>query len=252
MAPVLIGVGVGALIGVGAARGATATTARRLEPTLFRAWGVAGAVASLSFYLVEYFPAHLGMRLEVNHPLYALAFFGGGDLIARVARLMSASSRGEWASRASLSWVAADLGLVLLLPAVVLIATDATFRVSDPVLWILHNRYINEFLGLATRVMPLSPSELLGHVSLVPLIALPIAVLLWPTALRGAWRVGWRAVLVALVAGAAAYAYVVVLGLSGGGRVRRSPAPPRWWPWLSCSRSHYGPRRSLRSCRRRW
>jgi asparagine N-glycosylation enzyme membrane subunit Stt3 len=78
--PVLAGIGAGALLAQQLGRGGQSATA---DPRRWRTWGLAGGIASLLFYLVEYFPGHLGWRLEVNHPLYALAWAGAGDLLAR-------------------------------------------------------------------------------------------------------------------------------------------------------------------------
>ena len=87
MVPVLVGIGLSVLIIFAALpRPRPARAPWVCEPSLFRSWGIAGAVGSLCIYLVEYFPYHVGVRLEVNHPLYALAFFGGGDLLARLGR----------------------------------------------------------------------------------------------------------------------------------------------------------------------
>jgi hypothetical protein len=212
LAAVLLGVGLGGLLGVAlSARGWTPPATVRLQSSLFRVWGISGAAASAALYLLEYFPVHVGMRLEVNHPLYALAFLGGGDLIARVLERVADRTR----PRASL-WIAADLGLILALPAVVLATGTRSFLPRDPVLWTLHNRYINEFLDLATVVQALTPSQVIGRVSLVVLVALPIAALLWSSTLDGAARIVWRTLVLALVGASAAYAWAFFLGLSGG------------------------------------
>ena len=52
---------------------------------LWKLWAGVGAAGSSLFYLLEYFPNHLGMRMEVNHPLYSLAWLGGGWMIALIA-----------------------------------------------------------------------------------------------------------------------------------------------------------------------
>lgn len=54
------------------------------DPGLWRRWGTVGAAASFGFYLLEYFPNHLGLRMEVNHPFYALAWWAGGELVAQI------------------------------------------------------------------------------------------------------------------------------------------------------------------------
>ena len=72
-------------------------------PELWRTWGRVGAATSLAFYLVEQFPSNLGMRLEVNHPLYALALLAGGEMTYRVLR---------WLNRPSRERLVADLPLL--------------------------------------------------------------------------------------------------------------------------------------------
>lgn len=57
----------------------------------WRMWALGGAFASLGGYLIEYFPAHMDFRLEVNHPLYAIAWLGVGELLAR----FSSRTRGD-------------------------------------------------------------------------------------------------------------------------------------------------------------
>lgn len=67
-----------------ASREATDKSGNRLPGLPWRTWAVAGAVTSTAAYLVEYFPSHLGMRLEFNHPLYGLAWIGAGELLIRI------------------------------------------------------------------------------------------------------------------------------------------------------------------------
>jgi len=55
------------------------------DPGLWRTWGRSGAIASFVCYLLEYAPAHLGLRLEANHPLYSLAWWGGAEIVAILA-----------------------------------------------------------------------------------------------------------------------------------------------------------------------
>ena len=65
-------------------RGAPVRPVWLSDPGLFRFWGLVGGGASVAVWLLEYFPNHLGLRLEVNHPLYAAAWIGGGEVL-RVA-----------------------------------------------------------------------------------------------------------------------------------------------------------------------
>jgi tetratricopeptide (TPR) repeat protein len=82
---------------------------------LWRMWGRVGTGLSLLAYLAEYAPHHIGMRLEVNHPFYAMTWLGGGELIAmigewRVARIRPPAWR---IVLAVLAFVAAPLALVV-------------------------------------------------------------------------------------------------------------------------------------------
>lgn len=52
------------------------------DGSIWRLWGRVGASVAIVGYLVEYAPHHFGMHLEVNHPLYALAWLGGAELVA--------------------------------------------------------------------------------------------------------------------------------------------------------------------------
>ncbi len=84
--PTFFGIGLGALVSVFFFGRHLATDTTRYHPELWRLWGITGACGSLFFYLLEYFPTHMGMRLEVNHPLYALAWVGGGEILYRLTR----------------------------------------------------------------------------------------------------------------------------------------------------------------------
>ncbi|HEU5079092.1 MAG TPA: hypothetical protein VFT72_07755 [Opitutaceae bacterium] len=56
----------------------------RLPPIPWRLWGLGAAVASLLGYLIEYYPNDMALRLEVNHPLYALSCVGFAELLSCV------------------------------------------------------------------------------------------------------------------------------------------------------------------------
>jgi len=67
------------------------------HPNLWKIWAKWGAGAALGFFLLEYFPFNMGMRMEVNHPLYALAWLGGGWIIAEVGGWLAApKTRFPW------------------------------------------------------------------------------------------------------------------------------------------------------------
>ncbi len=209
--PVLIGIGVGALLSVAwLGPSVPADALWRSDPRLWRWWGLVGGAISLAFYLLEYFPAHMDMRLEVNHPFYALAWVGAGDFICRVGERKGSHSPGRrW-------WLTLDAAAVLLLPAVILATGTRTFLISDPFLFTLHQRYIVEFLPLAGQLLQMTPGEVAGRLSPAPLVILPVAACLWATPIERIGRWGWRAFLVAAVAVGAAFAHLLLRGLIGG------------------------------------
>lgn len=95
----LAAAGVGALMGMFlirfkkgnfAARSTTTATAPATLPAAecWRLFGWSGGIASLLFYLFEYAPQPFTMRLEVNHPIYSLAFLIGGEFLCRAQRLI--------------------------------------------------------------------------------------------------------------------------------------------------------------------
>lgn len=102
------------------------------QPDLWKWWAMCGAGVSFGFWLLEYFPNHMTMRLEVNHPLYSLAFLGGGWLIATLgewlANLGSPSTKKPFPWRECLWPVAA----CAVLPATILIGGAAVYIPKDP------------------------------------------------------------------------------------------------------------------------
>lgn len=188
--PVLAGVGAGALLATGRlARFTTENPDDQPNSALWRVWGFAGGVASLAFYLVEYFPFHLGLRLEVNHPLYSLAWVGAGDLLARI----SVRRQGKPAVVAGNDrpwWILSSAAVAL--PAVLALSLpQQTFVVADKFLWSLHMDYIDEYSSVLSRLRA-QADNLLGAVlvrtSLLPLLAIPAVVWLFREKLTPAAR----------------------------------------------------------------
>jgi tetratricopeptide (TPR) repeat protein len=118
------------------------------QPAVWRLWGKTGAILSFIFYLVEYAPSHLGFRLEANHPLYALAWWGGGELIAQSA---------EWwlglvpRRRVDNQKLAVAIGVILAVPIAIAIGRGKVFIPLDPFVADLHKN-ISEFLSLSARL----------------------------------------------------------------------------------------------------
>ncbi len=136
---VLLGVALGAIAALFVAGAETDASRDRIvsRPELWRLWGRWGAGLSLGFYVLEYFPSHLAMRLEVNHPLYAVAWWGAGELLAALTArrrtgepLWPREGRGQLARAAAL--------LALLAPAsAIFFGGAAWFRMLDPVFGVL-------------------------------------------------------------------------------------------------------------------
>jgi tetratricopeptide (TPR) repeat protein len=104
----------------------------RFAPEVWQRWGRTGALCSGLLYLVEYAPSQFAWRLEVNHPLYSLAWWGGAEAIAMLGA-RGTSPAGD-AARKRLSWprLLVALGAVALPPLAILFGGAATFLASDP------------------------------------------------------------------------------------------------------------------------
>ncbi len=119
---------VSVLIAVGGGAAATIWLGRRGASVAlpWRTWAVAGAIATLAAYLLEYAPAHLDLkafRLTEVHPLYALAWLGGGELLTR---FQSRPRDGKMRTRDRLSWAGAVIALASV-PGVMWLKHDAAF-----------------------------------------------------------------------------------------------------------------------------
>lgn len=137
---VLLSVGtaaVAAMLVAGRGEGASA----RFAPGLWRTWGITGAAVGFGFYLLEYFPNHLGLRLEVNHPLYHLGWIGGACLVSYAGAALL-----ERRSMAGRDWggIAAALAAVALLPLAIWLGGADVYNHRDPFLWRL-SRQVMEF-----------------------------------------------------------------------------------------------------------
>ena len=133
----------------------------------WRIWGRVGAGLSLFFYLLEYAPNHLSLHLEANHPLYALAWLGGGELIAQGAERWLAGPGRRWTQPYRL---VLPLLAVAGVPVVMLVGGPAVFVMKDPFMAHLHQRIL-EFVPLIERIRLFGWSE---FVSLIDLPWLPL------------------------------------------------------------------------------
>jgi hypothetical protein len=142
--PVIVATGAGVIL-------ATLVFSRKsraaLDPSVWRLWGLAGGLASIGFYLLEYFPSHMGLRLEVNNPVYALAWMAGGEMLRRAVLFLQT---GKPPLRSVPDWLAVAACLILIaLPAVMIVlGGERYFVISNKFLYSLHEFFINEFMSI--------------------------------------------------------------------------------------------------------
>lgn len=248
-APVLLGLGLGVLAAGGLARGAAARPAWLNEPGLFRFWGLVGGGVSIAAWLLEYFPDHLGLRLEVNHPLHAAAWIGGGEVL-RVALLALRDGPLALSGRDRVAG-AVGVTLVALLPVVLALTATKTFLVADSFLWRLHAQHIAEFQGL-DRILRRGFNWVLAALWLPMLLPGPalwralrratsaaerasLALVLGPALL--AWLMGWNQVRWLSLAFALTVPVVAVFFRTGEGERTRNV----FLGWLAAGVLLFGP-----------
>ncbi len=79
---ILLGIAAGFLLARWTARTPAGVSHGERSPWPLREWALGGAAASFFSYVAEYFPHHLGSwELRAIHPLFSLAWLGGGELL---------------------------------------------------------------------------------------------------------------------------------------------------------------------------
>lgn len=118
-----------------------------VNPEVWRLWGLCGFASSLFFYLLEYAPSHFSMRLEANHPLYALSFLGIGECLFLFMCFRHQNRRLSFSFclHALLALAAAAA-----LPLLVLFGPVAWYLPRSTLMLRLHARHIDEFISLRT------------------------------------------------------------------------------------------------------
>ncbi len=146
--PTFVAIGVGVVASCLMFGGSRTNSSVVYAPQLWRVWSRSGAIGSLFFYLLEYFPNHLGVRLEVNHPFFALAWLGAGELLylGSLWRI-----KGSAVLRTPKHMAFMILGVLSLLPPIIGVMgfPEQTFWIKDRFLWQLHHEYIFEFSTFA-------------------------------------------------------------------------------------------------------
>lgn len=150
--------------------------ADRYQTSLWGIWGLTGAAASIAFYLLEYAPNHFSMRLEVNHPVYALTWLGAAGGMVFVAR---SDSWRFWNNRTAREWglLAVSMIAALAVPVLILAGPSEWHVLRDPISFQWNDRFVAEFepgLSFAIRkardflwpafgVLPVASAVLLLH-----------------------------------------------------------------------------------------
>jgi hypothetical protein len=114
---------------------------RTYRAELWRVWGWTGAGVGLVCYGFEYWPHEMGMRLEVNHPFYELAWMAMAEILYRLTnwRFNRVSPGGKgWL------WVAVCAVVVVSLPALIVFGPTGIHALRDGYMARLHN-FIGEF-----------------------------------------------------------------------------------------------------------
>ena len=151
----------------------------RLAPGLWRVWGASGCVASLAFYVIEYFPFHMGWRLEINHPLYALAWLAGGDLLARLNEGFEAPAVLPKVLK-DLPGLLLSLAILILPGIVILVFKNDVFWVSDRFLLALHNEHIGEFQPFFKAIAGPAQGIVFLQAMLIPIVCVATLIFLIP------------------------------------------------------------------------
>ena len=76
----------------------------------------------------------------------------------------------------------------------------SAFVIPDHFLWSLHTDYIIEFRSLARQLSQLSWQEILGGISLLPILIFLVVALLWRADAFKASKLYWRLLLVCMAA----------------------------------------------------
>lgn len=126
-APLLIGIALGGILAAWiGSRESKQKTAGTAGITPWRTWALGGASTCLAGYLIEYFPAQVELRLQVNHPLYGVAWIGLGELLVALESWLKTNG-SFWNARRIIQLVAAAGALAALPIALASSGTQAWF-----------------------------------------------------------------------------------------------------------------------------
>jgi hypothetical protein len=129
--PILAGIVVGAVLAAWVARNHRSENGSATTVSPWRTWAVGGAITTLVAYLLEFAPAHLGeWQLAAIHPIYGVAWLGGGEVLAQVTGWIQ-RKKFERTPR-NLSALALALAAIAAVPVAIAKAHGRGFLLPDP------------------------------------------------------------------------------------------------------------------------
>jgi hypothetical protein len=232
--PILVGVALGALCAAALARRGGAST-----PLPWRAWAMGGAGACLAGYLIEFLPPQdLGLRLDVVHPLHALAWLGCGELLARADRRLRG---GKQPLNRRGKVILALAAIAVVIPVVVAIRARHELFAVDPA-WLRLTAFIDS--AVAPNLWTLMGRE--GFSAMVVATLLPLVLVVpavWfitrcvVSRVRGGLAIALGPVVVTLVLASIHLRWwvsleaVLLVLLVACSMAVRHVARPRWSQW---------------------
>ena len=199
--PVLLGIALGALLAAWVARKAARAEAAGPPQSLpWRAWALAGSATCLAAYLLEYFPSYMGgWELRAIHPVFGVAWMGGGELVARLAAwieggdkprglrgakawVLALAAMAAVASVPAAAWIGHNPGLITVeLPSMQLSTLPVTVSAPNLWAWLLQNGTTATVWATAVPLLILVASiALLLQRTVSPALRAPIALALGP------------------------------------------------------------------------
>jgi hypothetical protein len=196
--PVLLGIALGALLAAWIARSAArAESPGPPRAQLWRTWAMAGSATCLAAYLLEYFPSYMGgWEFRSIHPIFGVAWVGGGELVARLTAWIEGcggrrSVRGAWAwvlaaaavaTLPAAMWIGHNLGLLSVeVPSMQLSRLPVTVSAPSFWAWLLQNGFTATVGATIAPLLILFASiALLFQRTASPAFRCPIALALGP------------------------------------------------------------------------
>ncbi len=126
----LVLLGIGILLGLYSCRDAQDKRPYHYHSVLWIQWAGTGAIFTVLFYLIQYFPSDMAMRLETIHPAYAISWLGGGIILSLLTRWIITGDRPS--IKRPLLWIA--IATLPVYPALVFLGPLDWHCLRDPLL----------------------------------------------------------------------------------------------------------------------